>query len=164
VCTSTCRFWHCPLPQLPPKLAPVDGVLVEDVDGHLGPGLHSVCEQLPLLLNPEGVCVVVLGVGPGSAVGGTGDAGGAGSIQGVDGGGAAACGDGGVTHESVGDGDARVEGCVEGSVGAGGAASLQDVKAWLGAAGLRFVQEVWLQYSSGGSLVQAAHAGVWLQQ
>jgi hypothetical protein len=38
------------------------------------------------------------------------------------------------------------------------------VKAWLGAAGLRFVREVRLQYGSSGSLVQAAHAGVWLQQ
>jgi hypothetical protein len=54
------RFWHCPLPKLPPKLAPVDAVLVEDVDGHLGSGLQSVCEQLPELVSPEGVCVVVV--------------------------------------------------------------------------------------------------------
>lgn len=56
-----CRFWHCPLPQLPPKLQPVDAVLVEDVDGKLGSGMQSVCQQLPALLNPEGVCVVVVG-------------------------------------------------------------------------------------------------------
>jgi hypothetical protein len=34
---------------------------VEDVDGRLGPELESVCQQLPALVNPEGVCVVVLG-------------------------------------------------------------------------------------------------------
>lgn len=56
---SAVRFWHCPLPKLPPKLQPVDAVLVEDVDGELG--LQSVCEQLPELVSPEGVCVVVLG-------------------------------------------------------------------------------------------------------
>jgi hypothetical protein len=38
----------------------VDAVLVEDVDGHLGAGLQSVCEQLPELVSPEGVCVVVV--------------------------------------------------------------------------------------------------------
>lgn len=63
------RFWHCPLPQLPPKLQPVDAVLVEDVDGHLGEGLEAVCQQLPALLSPEGVCVVVLDAG-GASCGG----------------------------------------------------------------------------------------------
>lgn len=60
------RFWHYALPQLPPKLQPVDAVLVEDVSGHLADGLQSVCQQMPELLNPEGVCVVVLGTGKGS--------------------------------------------------------------------------------------------------
>jgi hypothetical protein len=41
----------------------VDAVLVEDVDGHLRGGLEAVCQQLPALLSPEGVCVVVLGAG-----------------------------------------------------------------------------------------------------
>lgn len=66
------RFWHCPLPQLPPKLQPLDAVLVEDVDGRLGPELESVCQQLPALVNPEGVCVVVLGAAGGRADGAAG--------------------------------------------------------------------------------------------
>eukprot|EP00879_Flechtneria_rotunda_P022819 GHRR01024106.1.p1 GENE.GHRR01024106.1~~GHRR01024106.1.p1 ORF type:complete len:187 (-),score=46.17 GHRR01024106.1:516-1076(-) len=55
-----CRFWQYPLPDLPPKLQPVDAVLVEDVDGRLGHGLRHVLEQVPALLNPQGLCVVVL--------------------------------------------------------------------------------------------------------
>lgn len=56
------RFWTTPLPELPPKLAPVDAVLIEDVEGRLGaPGLRRVLEQVPALLNPKGVCAVVLG-------------------------------------------------------------------------------------------------------
>lgn len=44
-------------------------MLVEDVDGHLGEGLEAVCQQLPALLSPEGVCVVVLGPGGGDGGG-----------------------------------------------------------------------------------------------
>jgi len=74
-----CRFWHYPLPHLPPKLQPVDAVLVEDVDGKLGSGMQSVCQQLPALLNAEGVCVVVVGAAvpgvstPGAAAAGAAD-------------------------------------------------------------------------------------------
>jgi hypothetical protein len=48
----------------------VDAVLVEDADGELGrEGLQRVCAQVPSLLKPGGVCVVVLGGG--DAAGGT---------------------------------------------------------------------------------------------
>ncbi|KAF8064562.1 hypothetical protein HT031_003362 [Scenedesmus sp. PABB004] len=58
------RFWQFPLPDLPPKLQPVDAVLVEAADGRLeGAGLEHVLEQVPSLLNPEGVCVVALPAG-----------------------------------------------------------------------------------------------------
>lgn len=57
---KSCRFWCYPLPELPPKLQSVDAVLVEDVEGRLASGLRRVCEQVPALLNPGGVCVVVL--------------------------------------------------------------------------------------------------------
>lgn len=95
-------------------------MLVEDVDGHLGPGLQSVCEQLPALVSPEGVCVVVLG---------------------------AAAYDGGQGGAVLGE-----QGC----------ASLENVKEWLSESRMEFVREVELQYMS-GSVLQRAHAGVWLQ-
>lgn len=54
-------FWQFDLPDLPPKLAAVDAVLVEDTEGRLGKeGLQAVCAEVPALLQPGGVCVIVL--------------------------------------------------------------------------------------------------------
>jgi hypothetical protein len=59
------RFWHCPaLPDLPPKLAPVDAVVVEDGQGRLNAGLERLLDQLPSVLNPRGVAVVALPAEP----------------------------------------------------------------------------------------------------
>lgn len=127
------RFWHYPLPQLPPKLQPVDAVLLEDVEGKLGADLQSVCEQLSELLNPEGVCVVVLGAG--------------------------------VASETCVNHYAAVPDASEGPVQhQGSKVLLDDVKKWLHAAGLVFVQQLVVQYERSGTGTLQAHAAVWLQQ
>jgi hypothetical protein len=65
------RFWHCPgLPDLPPKLAPVDAVVVEDGQGRLNAGLDRLLDQLPSVLNPRGVAVVALPAEDGGGAGG----------------------------------------------------------------------------------------------
>ncbi len=64
-------FWHCPgLPDLPPKLAPVDAVVIEDAQGRVGPGLERLLDQVPVALNPKGICVLSLA---GGGEGGDGD-------------------------------------------------------------------------------------------
>ena len=71
------RFWHVPgLPDLPPKLAPVDAVAVEDGAGRLAGGRARLLAQLPGALNARGVCVVALPAG-----GGAGGAGGDGGVS-----------------------------------------------------------------------------------
>ena len=70
------RFWHCPgLPDLPPKLAPVDALVVEDGAGRLARGRARLLDQVPGVLNPRGVCVVALPARGGAGCGGGGQEG-----------------------------------------------------------------------------------------
>lgn len=140
-----CRFWCYPLPELPPKLQPVDAVLVEDVEGRLGSGLCRVCQQLPALLNPGGVCVVVV---PGAS---------SNVADGVErpANGAA---DGGHPHCSCCDAAHARADCRSSSAG------ILSVGQWLTELGLQFVKQEQLPYPVGGApWLQTAVAGVWLQ-
>lgn len=128
---------------------------MEDVDGHLGTGLLSVCQQLPELLSPEGVCVVVVGGG-----------------QVAD-----SVGDSAAASLHVNAARAAGEPLVT-----SGVTSLEQVKGWLEEAGLVFVRELELPFArslgigrgeSGGSVESGgvselqhamAYAGVFLQR
>jgi hypothetical protein len=133
----SCRFWQYALPELPPKLQPVDAVLVEDVEGRLGPGLARVLEQVPGLLNPEGVCVVVLDDSSSGAIAGP----------------AAAT----VGLQDAADGDSEQNKYAE------FAATMEHVRQRLEGQGLRFVKEQQLRYPLAGGSCGLARAGIWLQ-
>jgi hypothetical protein len=137
----SCRFWQYALPELPPKLQPVDAVLVEDVEGRLGQGLARVLEQVPSLLNPEGVCVVVLDdSSTGSSS--TASARQAATIAGV---------------QDAADGDSEQNG------DAGFVPTMDHVRQRLEQQGLWFVKEQQLRYPLAGGSCGLARAGIWLQ-
>jgi hypothetical protein len=175
-----CRFWKYPLPDLPPKLQPVDAVLVEDVGGRLGAsGLQRVLAQTPQLLNPGGVCVVVLsGQAGGSRDRCTADSGssgaGRGSLE------ASRCPLGDVSGVTQPDGSGHqadgpqqiVPDVPDDELGhwtgrRAAAASMPEVCRWLQEAGLQFVKEERTPYpvfgSSSTCCTRLAHAGVWVQ-
>jgi hypothetical protein len=139
----SCRFWQYALPELPPKLQPVDAVLVEDVEGRLGQGLARVLEQVPGLLNPEGVCVVVL----------DDSSSGSNSSSAARAGQAAAAA---VVHDAA-DGDS------EQSEDAEFVPAMEHVRQRLEQQGLRFVKEQQLRYPLAGGSCGLARAGIWLQ-
>jgi hypothetical protein len=140
----SCRFWQYALPELPPKLQPVDAVLVEDVEGRLGQGLARVLEQVPGLLNPEGVCVVVLD---------DSSSGSSSSSTAARGGQAAAAA--GAQDAAGGDSEQNED--------AGFTPSMEHVKQRLGQQGLWFVKEQQLRYPLAGGSCGLARAGIWLQ-
>ncbi|WIA39239.1 hypothetical protein OEZ86_005362 [Tetradesmus obliquus] len=144
------RFWQYALPELPPKLQPVDAVLVEDVEGRLGPGLARVLEQVPGLLKPEGVCVVVLDDSSSSS---SSEGTGVGHAADVA---AAAAGVGG----AAGDADMDEQ---QQHGGSGFVASMRHVRQRLEQQGLRFVKQQQLRYPLAGGSCGLACAGVWLQ-
>lgn len=147
-CHFACRFWCYPLPELPPKLQPVDAVVVEDVGSRLNSGLFRVCQQLPALLKPGGVCVIVL---PGSCSNSVDEHGmvAVGAADGED----AICCSSDATHS--------VAACLP---AASARVGMVCVRQWLQELGLQFVQQQDLLYPvAGAPALQGAVAGVWLQ-
>jgi hypothetical protein len=116
-------------------------VLVEDVEGRLGAGLERVLEQVPGLLKPDGVCVVVLDDDSSSAADSTEPS----AAE------AAAGGAGNVADED------------EQQKGEGFVACMQHVRQRLEQQGLRFVQQQQLRYPLAGGSCGLACAGIWLQ-
>eukprot|EP00878_Enallax_costatus_P003625 GHUV01003839.1.p1 GENE.GHUV01003839.1~~GHUV01003839.1.p1 ORF type:complete len:729 (+),score=300.56 GHUV01003839.1:151-2337(+) len=148
------RFWCYPLPDLPPKLQPVDAVLIEDVEGRLASGLSRVCQQVPALLNPGGVCVVVL---PGDSIDGQANGGCAAGVDGQQANGAVEAWQHGPPGRSHAAGVCTPDRSCHRS-------RIHSVRHWLEEHGLQFVAEQQLQYPVVGSIgPRSAVAGVWLQ-